>query len=520
MILYILTASADTYITNKILSNKFRATDSNVGRAGTLDLFKLYDESSITVAGTRLTSSVEELSRILIKFDYTPLKPLMSSSMNIHSSSFKAELQLFEVPLGTPTPSNFSVVCYPLAKSFDEGFGSSVSSFSDVGVANFITSSYSNGSNNLWSVTGSGLAGPLSSADSVDYITTGNLPDGTVVDFGASRYFDEGPGDLFLDVTTAVSASLVGHLENKGFRIAFSGSDESDEKTRFVKRFLSKQSKNQVLKPRMLITWDDSIRDRHLDLQFNVPSSLFLKNFQSGRPANLIKNSDMDEVVGLDSLKVRFVSGSGTKNETTLTVQASQHTGSTNDIGMTGVYSASFTLNEFNTAFFGDTPKTRGEVELQEIWSTNDLTVGFYTGSITVRKTLKSVSGFSNRRLHVNSVGAQSEYKEGTEAVIRLFIEDLDASSTDKAYKLPRRKKSLVLDAAYYRVIDSETGTVIVPFDKERNTTKLSTDADGMYISFHTAGLPKGRIYHIELLLNDMGIERLVKLDDVAFRIV
>ena len=76
------------------------------------------------------------------------------------------------------------------------------------------------------------------------------------------------------------------------------------------------------------------------------------------------------------------------------------------------------------------------------------------------------------------------------------------------------------MDAAYYRVIDSETGTVIVPFDKERNTTKLSTDADGMYISFHTAGLPKGRIYHIELLLNDMGIERLVKLDDVAFRIV
>ena len=47
---YILTASADTYITNKVIDNKFRATDGNVGRAGTLDLFKLFDESSFISA--------------------------------------------------------------------------------------------------------------------------------------------------------------------------------------------------------------------------------------------------------------------------------------------------------------------------------------------------------------------------------------------------------------------------------------------------------------------------------------
>ncbi len=45
---YILTASADTYITNKIINNNYRATDANVGMAATLDLFKLYDESTFT----------------------------------------------------------------------------------------------------------------------------------------------------------------------------------------------------------------------------------------------------------------------------------------------------------------------------------------------------------------------------------------------------------------------------------------------------------------------------------------
>jgi hypothetical protein len=44
----ILSASKDTYITNKIINGSFRATDANVGQAGTLDLFKLYNENSLT----------------------------------------------------------------------------------------------------------------------------------------------------------------------------------------------------------------------------------------------------------------------------------------------------------------------------------------------------------------------------------------------------------------------------------------------------------------------------------------
>ena len=63
----ILTASKDTYITNKIINNSFRATDANLGSAGTLDLFKLYDENTI---GSE-TKPIE-LSRLLIKF------PIMS----------------------------------------------------------------------------------------------------------------------------------------------------------------------------------------------------------------------------------------------------------------------------------------------------------------------------------------------------------------------------------------------------------------------------------------------------------
>ena len=57
----ICTASSDTYITDKIINGNFRATDANVGQAATLDLFKLYDESTLNGS-----SSQTELSRALV----------------------------------------------------------------------------------------------------------------------------------------------------------------------------------------------------------------------------------------------------------------------------------------------------------------------------------------------------------------------------------------------------------------------------------------------------------------------
>ncbi len=515
---YILTASDDAYITNKIISSKFRATDANTGQAGTLDLFRLYDESSFISSGVRLTSSVEELSRLLVKFDYSNVIPLTSESLDLNHPSFKATLKLSEVKTGAPVPRDFNVVLYPLAMKFNEGSGRNVTSFSDVDAVNFVTSSYNAGSAVLWNVTGSGQPGD-SSQSGVDYYISGTVG-GEVLDFGSSQHFDTGVGDISLDVTTALSSSLANHMVNHGFRISFSGSDETDSKTRFVKRFVSRHSQNKLLVPQLLLTWDDSLQDRHLDLQFNVSSSLFLTNTVSGKRQNLVTDASLTEAVGSECITLRFVSGSGTRKEKTFTVQASQHTASTHGAGMRGIYSGTFNLSEFNTTFFGDTPKTNSEIELTEIWSTNDLTVGFYTGSIKIRKPARSASGFSNRRLNVSAVNSLPEYKEGSKVTVRIFIEDLDQTRKEKAYKLPTRRQSLVVDEAYYRLVDKDTGTIIVPFDKSTNSTRLSKDSEGMYISFLSAGLSKGRIYTLDLLLIDQGIERLIHLNDVSFMVV
>ena len=120
----ILTASKDTYITNKIINNSFRATDANVGKASTLDLFKLYGEST---SGS--VASPFELTRALLKFNLNPLRKLTGSFLDIGDSSFKCTLKLFDVYGGQTTPSNFKLIMFPLSRSFDEGVGLNVVDF-------------------------------------------------------------------------------------------------------------------------------------------------------------------------------------------------------------------------------------------------------------------------------------------------------------------------------------------------------------------------------------------------------
>ena len=523
---YILTASADTYITNKIINNNYRATDANVGMAATLDLFKLYDESTFTSGSgnsrERVTSSVEELSRILVKFDYTPLMGLTGSTLNLNHSSFKAKLELQEMTLGAPTPSNFYVVAYPLSKSFSEGVGKDVATFGDVDASNFVTSSYTTaGGASLWNMSGSGAGGRCGSSD-LDYFIYGTIGS-SVVDFGGTKYFEKGPGKISVDVTKVVSASVAGVLTNHGFRVSFSGSDEFDKKTRFAKRFASRHVQNDLLHPRLIVTWDNSIDDAHKDFVFNTSASLFLRNTVGGTPQNLLSGSSLSELSGENCIMLRLVSASGETTEKSIYVTASQHTASTSSPngypGIKGVYSASFLLNRFDSTFF-NTLQNNDELVLKEIWSSIDGTVGYFTGSLTVKKSSPTAASFANRRILVTPNGQKPEYKNGSAVKFRLFIEDLDANSKLKSYKVPYNVETLVFDKAYYRIRELGSGKIVVPFDKKRGSTRLSVDGEGMFVEFDVNGLPVNYQYTVDLLVQDRGTERLVELPSVSFRVV
>ena len=271
----ILSASKDTYITNKIINNKFRATDANLGQAGTLDLFKLYNES--TLAGS--TKPVE-LTRLLIKFDLTEVTSMHNSNIiDLGSDTFSAKLKLCDIYGGQTTPNNFKVIAFPLAKNFDEGPGYDVVSYTDVGNTNWVTASYENGSVNEWNQTGARASGSLGESN-IDVIVSGTVQgQSSKINLSSEMFFKTGEEDLILDVTNFVSASAKNLITNHGFLIALSGSYEKDNKSYFVKRFASRNTLNANIRPQLIIKYADALNDNHENFEFDTTGSLYLNNF-------------------------------------------------------------------------------------------------------------------------------------------------------------------------------------------------------------------------------------------------
>lgn len=496
--LKILKADKDAYITNKIVRNT-RKVNSNTGGAGTLDLFKVY--------GTVFNDSNDniELSRILIHFDLEELKLLhQQGKIDINDDSFACKLKLKDVYGGQPTPVNFKVSIFPLSASFTEGIGKDISYYSDSDVCSWLSSS----SEYSWNNDGCNLA--CTSPTLGDYITSST----SVVDTGVTQNFITGDEDLVVDVTTIVSATLTGELPDTGYRISLFNSHELDNKTYFVKRFASRQAYDETKRPQLIVGFDDSISDDTQNLTFDVPCQLTLYNYVKGELANIVSGSTLTEVSGNDCLNLRLLTEvSGGYYE--LQFQGSQFKLGQNAVP--GVYQATVTLPT-SDAVIGSKLATSGSVKFIPIWASNDLTVGYVTGSILTANPTSRSSSRSIKKLTISCSNISNYYGESEEVYVKLNIFD-HTDPLIKLKKLPVELPGLVLSNVYYQIRDSVTNEVLVPFDNIKNSTKVSSDANGMFFKFHTSSLRLGHIYVIDIMTKENGIETKHRDVSPVFRI-
>jgi hypothetical protein len=505
----ILTASKDTYITNKIIANKFRATDSNTGHASTLDLFKLYDESTFVSASTRITSSVNELSRILVKFDLKPIRDLTSSFLDISHTSFSVSLNLSDVYGGQTLPSNFNVAVFPLSKSFDEGVGRDVINFSDLDTSNFLTASTVDGSPSLWTSEGANKQGLLGSSN-LDIISSGSLGAG-VVNMIKSQKFSAGTEDLSVDVTSIISGVLSSQIPDCGFRISFSGSDETDTKTRFVKRFASRNTSNYTKKPRLLVKYNDAIQDHGASFFFNLSGSLFLNSFERHELANIKSGSAATSITGASCLHLRIISGSVDRSTFfTKTITGSQH--KTGDNYMTGVYSATFAISQFASETLRSHIKNASSASFSAIWSSLDETVTYLSSTLLVNMLPKTSFNNKPSRLLVHVTNLRPVYQKDEKVRFRVFVENVDREIV--ATKVPIETVSQIYTQMYYRVKDTISNEVVIPFGTSDNSTLCSTDSGGMYFDFYMDSLSPGRVYTIDFKIKEASVDQL--FTDVA----
>lgn len=57
-------------------------------------------------------------------------------------------------------------------------------------------------------------------------------------------------------------------------------------------------------------------------------------------------------------------------------------------------------------------------------------------------------------------------------------------------------------------------------FDTANNSTRLSTDNDGMYFTFYTDSLPPGRVYTFDFLVRRNSANTVIKDAASKFRII
>lgn len=508
----ILSASKDAYITNKIINGAFRAVDANTGRAGTLDLFKLYDESTIQGEAEPI-----EISRALIKFDLGLLHSLTGSILNIDDPSFRCYLSLKSVNGTQAVPRNFNLIAYPLSQSFIEGDGRDVGSFSDIDTCNFVTASYSGGVSYPWFTTGAASIGFLGSSD-IDVIGSGNLGMGSV-QFGSQQYFDTGIEDFEVDVTRVISGTLAGLIPDHGFRISYVDSEEQDQRTRFVKRFGSRHSRNPFIRPSLRVVFDDVLEDNHSNFIFDVTGSLYLSNYHRGVPSNILSGSSLVPLVGEDCLALTL-----NAQDFSATFLASQYTGSTSGDGLPGVYRAQLALSSVDptpvtgSITLGSLALASGSITFDEVWGSTDGTVPFYSGSLTVRMPQRTAYSSIPSQPILKVTNLNGSYRSSDATKVRLFGID-SRSSQNRPAKSPRQIRSEIFDAVYYRVVDTDSGNIVIPFTRRGNGTRCSVDSNGMYFSFFMSSLAPSRVYHFEFLVVDRGSEYVLPDKSPQFRV-
>jgi len=481
--LKILKSDKDAYITNRLIRGT-RVTGSNVGDAGTLDLFKLY---GYTHSGT--VPNVE-LSRLLIRFNIDDVVSMHQDGLiDITSNSFNATLKLFDVYGGQTVPSNFTVVVNPLSATFDEGLGRDVAYYSDRDACNYMSAS----DNTPWLIQGCGLGGGL--PGTVDYITASTNAPG--VTFETTQTFIDGTEDLSVDVTAALSATIAGVLPNEGFRIALSSNAESDAHSYFVKRFASRTAYNSDKRPQLVVKFDDSIQDDSLNAYTNSNMTLFMYNYVNNVLVNVVSGSSMTPLTGSNCIGLRMltaISGGW---------YALPFTGSQHRIGslyVTGVYSASVNINPYDSVVASKLAAS-GSVDFVPVWGSLDTTVPLLTGSIVKFRNPNRTSTYGSMKSWTVSVHDIDEsYTSNDNPTFRVSIIDHSIAATS-VVRLPIDSPGIVVRDLHYQVRDSITGNIIIPYDTTYNSTRVSSDDRGMYFNIDMSNLTVDRSYVIDVVI-------------------
>jgi hypothetical protein len=182
-----------------------------------------------------------------------------------------------------------------------------------------------------------------------------------------------------------------------------------------------------------------------------------------------------------------------------------------------GTYQASVTLPTADPVI-KDQLLLSSSLLFTPVWSSLDSTIGYVTGSQLTATPASRTGNRLAKNLVFTCTNVFNSYGEDEEVYVKLHIFDY-TDPLIKLKKLPVEMPGIVLSNVHYQLRDAVTGEIPVPFDDVKNSTKVSSDATGMFFKFHTSSLRLGHVYAIDVMVNDNGVKTKHKDVSPAFRI-
>ena len=493
-------ADADTTITNAYKQNmRTRATGSNMGLADSLEIFHIYGQQD---------SGSSENARILIKFPISNVSSSRNSGDVPTSGNVDFYLKMFNVEHPFTLPRGYNLAISAISKSWDEGSGMDMDSYSNSGSANWISAASASSGVTNWTTQG------------------GDYHSEPV--FTAS--FDKGTEDIEVNITDLVEQWLSGAAltaaqtdgayakQNYGFGIKLSGTAESALSSSYTKKFSARGTEFFFKKPILEARWNSSRQDDRGNLYYSSSlansednlNTVYLYNYVRGQLRNIPS-------VGTGLVYVSVYSGSKDNTEPSGTrlvlVSDGTHVTSGNPYVITGgyvatgIYSASFALTAAATKL----------TNIFEVWHSG--TTQYHTGTITPQ-TLQGSNMNPTTKYAMAVSNLKSSYNSTETARFRIStrLKDWSPNIYSKAKNEP--ELSLVESASYrvYRVSDNMN---VVPYGTSSTYhTLLSYDISGSYFDLDMSLLEPDYSYAIKIALYNGAMSSFVEQDETfKFRV-
>jgi hypothetical protein len=256
MAYYFLTASKDASI-------YLQQPNQNTGFDEILEISKIY------------YGSVKDVSHSLIKFDMGYIsKSISDGTIKLADSTLiLKETKSEEIPL------EYTIYANPISGSWEMGMGTRFDNITTTGV----TWNYREGDSKLeWVENG------------FETNTTSSINNGVggvwYTNYEAYQAFNYQTADINMDVKSILRAWMSSSIQNNGFILKYSNSNESDTQDYGILKFFSKET-NTIYQPKIRIGWDD----------------------QSFLTGSLLELTEDDIKIGITNLKKEYKAGTEVK---------------------------------------------------------------------------------------------------------------------------------------------------------------------------------------------------------------